>query len=299
MELWHELPKSIPQYLTFDGLLSLRGSDAVRDEAQLHSARRSRARSAGAKRRVALAQMLRSYLDAHQAVRCITEDGYGGCRYGGWVQVIDLCSAARSFAVRWMFKCNRPHEDGTERRDQQYKLLDMDAAERDAAVRRVETVARVIRMRVSRIAPANRALRCRAEREMTLALLRNLDQSFLEGPAKRVDALVETLERAPVCISLRKDRHVGPQILDVCFALDATFEGRLLKITSYVYNSAANRIAKLVGRVWSKGSDLNHAIIDDFHYVANMPLDPVCTLRNEARTLIFRLPVLWPKWLTA
>lgn len=299
LELWHELPKSIPQHLTFGGVLGLRGSDAVRDEAQLHSARRRRARSDGAKRRVALAQMLRSYLDAHQAVRCITDAGYGGWRYGGWVQVIDLCSAARSFAVRWMFKCNRPHEDGTQRRNQQYKLLDMDAAERDAAVRRVETVARVVRMRVSRVVPQG-AITCNcSEREMTLALLRNLDQSFLEGPAKRVDALVETLKRAPVCISLRKDRQIGPQILEVCFALDATFEGRQLKITSYVYNSAANRIAKLVGRVWSKGSDLNHAIIDDFDKLANMPLDTVCTLRNEARTLIFRLPVLWPKWLTA
>lgn len=299
LELWHELPRSIPQYLTFGGLMNLRDSDAVRDEAQLHSARRRRARSAGARRRVALAQMLRSYLDARVAVECITHKGH----FDGWVQVIDLCSAARSFAVRWMFKVNRPHEDGTERRNQQYKLLDMDAAERDAAVQRVETVARVIRMRVSRIVPHDAIVvddHNNSDRAMTLALLRNLGQSFLESwSAERVDALVETLKRAPVCISLRPNMGLGPQLLDVSFALDATVTGRQLKMTSYVYSSAIVSIWRLVGGAWSKSTGLNHAMLCDFLKLANMSLDTCPSMRNEARIVIFKLPMLWPAWLTA
>lgn len=302
LELWHELPKGIPQCLSFGGVMGFRGSDAVRGEAQLHAARRHRARSIGAKRRVALAQMLRSYLDARLAVEYITHKNH----FEGWVQVIDICSAARSFAVRWMFKTDRPHEGVTEKRNQQYKLLDMDATERDAAVRRVETVARVIRMRVSRIAPRGiysimHNDHNNSERTMTLALLRNLGQSrFLEGPSGRVDALIETLKRAPVCISLLQ-RGLGPQMLDVCFALDATFGERQVKMTSYVYSSVIVAIWRVAGGVWSKSAGLNHAMLHDFVKLANGPLDADTdtSTRNEARTVIFQLPMLWPKWLTA
>lgn len=297
LELWHELPKSIPQYLTFGGMMCLRNSDAVRDEAQMHSVRRHRARSEAAKRRGALTQMLRSYKDAHAAVACITEKGYSG-----WVQVIDLCSAARAFSLRWMFKPDRSH-DAAEKRHQLYKLLAMDAQERDAAIQRIETVAVVLRRRLSRILPIDAlALPSCPERDMTLTVLRNLDQSCLERlSATRIDALVETLKRAPVCISLTEGK---PQILDVRFALDSTFEGRQLRMTSYVYTSSANRIAKLVGGRWSKDAALNNATIHDFLKLANGPLDSTngsleaCwSKRNEARIAIFQLPMLWPKWL--
>jgi len=96
-----------------------------------------------------------------------------------------------------------------------------------------------------------------SDRSMTLALLRNLGQSFLEGTADRVDELVETLSNAPVCISLRKE-GLSPQLLEVCFVLDATFDGRHLKMTSYVYNSTINRIAKLLGMPKVGKNDLSH-----------------------------------------
>ena len=290
LELWHELPKSIPQYLTFGGTMCLRNSDAVRDEAQLHSARCHRARSAAAKRRGALTKMIRSYKDAHVAVACITETGYGG-----WVQAIELCSAARSFFLRWMFKPDRSF-GATEKRHQLYKVLAMDAEERDAAIQRIETVAVVVRRRVSRILPNDTFVRQNCpERDMTLALLRNLEQSCLERwSASRIDALVETLKCAPVFISLTEGT---PQMLDVRFALDATFEGRQLRMTSYVYNSSANRIAKLVGCRWSKDAGLNNEIIYDFLKLANQSLGVCWSSRTQARTIIFQMPMLWPKWL--
>lgn len=297
LELWHELPKSIPQCLTFGGIMCLRNSDAVRDEAQLHSARRHRVRSEAAKRRGALTQMLRSYKEAHATVACITEKGYSG-----WIQVIDLCSAARAFSLRWMFKPDRSH-DAAEKRHQLYKLLTMDAQERDVAVQRIKTVAEVVRKRLSRILP-NYALTLHScnERDMTLTVLRNIHKSCLESwPVARIDALVETLKRAPVCITLTEGKL---QILNVCFALDSTFAERQLKMTSYVYTSSANRIAKLVGAKWSKDAVLNDAIIHDLLKLANEPLnaangslDACWSKRNEARTIIFQLPMLWPKWL--
>ena len=234
--------------------------------------------------------MVRSYKDAHVAVACITEAGYGG-----WVQAIELCSAARSFSLRWMFKPDRSYE-ATEKRHQLYKLLAMDAEERDAAIRRIETAAVVVRRRLSRVLPNDNFVRQNCpERDMTLAVLRNLEQSCLERwSAARIDALVETLRRAPVFISLTEGT---PQMLDVRFALDATFEGRQLRMTSYVYNSSANRIAKLVGCRWSKDAGLNNEIIYDFLKLANQPPGELWSSRNQARTIIFQLPMLWPKWL--
>lgn len=294
LELWHELPKSIPQSLTFGGIMCMRNSDAVRDEAQLHSARRHRARSAAAKRRGALTQMVRSYKDAHAAVAYITETGYGG-----WVQAIELCSAARAFPLRWMFKPDRSY-DATEKRHQLYKLLAMDAEERDAAFKRTKTVAEVVRMRLSHVLPNGALVRHNCpERDMTLALLRNLEQSCLERwPVARIDALVETLKCAPIFISLTEGMpQTKPQMLDVRFDLDATFGGRQLRMTSYVYTSSANRIAKLVGGRWSKDTRINNATICDFLKLANQPLKECWSMRNEARTIIFQLPMLWPKWL--
>jgi hypothetical protein len=88
-----------------------------------------------------------------------------------------------------------------------------------------------------------------------------------------------------------------PQMLEVRFALDATFGGRQLRMTSYVYTSSANRIAKLVGGRWSKDARINNATIYDFLKLANQPLKECWSIRNEARTIIFQLPMLWPKWL--
>ena len=301
LELWHQLPPGLPQQLTFGGMLSLRGSDAVRDEARLHAMRRHKARSAGAKRRVALAQMLRSYVDARAAVGCVTRAN----SFEGWVQVIDICCAARSFEMRWLFKTDQAYHGFSDVRASQYKLLGMDANERDAAARRVETVARVLRISISRsLKRAYRLQENHTERDLVITLLKNLPKPCLEKPAEELEALVHMLCRVPVCLALRDDRT--PHMLDVCFCLDGPFAGRQLKLSSYLYTSAVNRIYhELHEYQHMKGSKLSHVMVHKFVQIANgqprWPGDPDMRRggHNSARVVIFGLPMLWPSWLTA
>lgn len=301
LELWHQLPPGLPQGLTFGGMLSLRGSDAVRDEARLHAMRRHKARSAGAKRRVALAQMLRLYVDTRAAVGCVTK----AHSFPGWVQVIDICCAARAFEMRWLFKTDAAYHGFSDVRAAQYKLLNMEASERDAAVRRVETVARVLRISVSRsLKRAYLLQENHTERELVITLLKNLPRPFLEKPAEELEALVDMLCRVPVYLSLRDDRE--PHMLDVCFCLDGPFAGCQVKLSSYLYTSAVNRIYHEMHEYQHmKGSKLSHTMVHKFAKLANgkprWPGDPDMRRggHNSARVVIFGLPMLWPLWLAA
>ena len=221
--------------------------------------------------------------------------------FDGWVQVIDICCAARSFEVRWMFRTDRPGNGGSEKRLSQYKLLSMDVRERDAAVRRVETVARVLRMSMSRFLQPMHFQTNHAEREIVITLLKNVPLAFLERPAEQLAALVEALCRARICLALRDNRE--PPTLDVTFVFDyGPLAGRTLTVTSYVYLSTVKRIAYELF-VYGNPRKLSHAMVYDFVKQLNRDLrwqgypDDRRASRNSARAVVFGLPVRWPDWL--
>ena len=297
IDLWHTLPKGLPQDLTFSALMGVRDSDAVRDEAQRYAKGLRAVRAQAAQKRSALAQLMRTHNEACQQVALVVRMGH----FEGWVQAIDVCTTARAFDARWMFR--RYEGSGAlpnDWRAARYHLLEMDQDELAASVKRVAAVAQVLLKAFSRTdCPTKHYKHKTTERDVVLKLLRNFAPAFLEGPVERVDKLVEIVRRAPVVLTLRPTA-TGQLSMVATYTLGGMFKGRLLEINVYITSYTILRICKAIACCPPR-QKLEQSMLDELQNSANLTGDHVDNraIRNQTRSAIFDLPAAWPAWLTA
>ena len=332
LELWHTLPEGLPQGATFGALMGVRNSDKVRKEARDHAALlRARRRDAALKRR-ALVKLECAFRAERDAVRDVVRAG----AFEGWVQAMELCSTARAFEARWLFRWG---EHGgrvpSEWRDNQQKLVQMDRATLGAAARRVATVARVLYRGFRRTTTrcSSYCLEGSAERFAMLSLMRNFSPAFLErGPAV-VDRIVELVRCAAIELTYpanafdesqvrtvapnlarpRTTAHNNPPSQSIFFeqALLVTytlvgepFDGRRMEIVSYFSDHIVQRICKKFGFLPMGEETLTQVMVRGLRAYVNRPSGAGAdnhdrALRNDARAEIFGLPAVWPTWLLA
>ena len=297
IDLWHTLPKGLPQEFTFSALMGVRNSEDVRDEAQRHAKRLRAVRAQAAQKRGALARLMRTHEAACKQVALVVRAGH----FEGWVQAIDLCTTARAFDARWMF---RRYEGAgalpNDWRMARYHMLEMDQDELTASVQRVAAVAQVLHTGFSRTdCPTKHYKHRTTERDVMLKLMRNFPPAFLEGPVDRVDALVELVRRAPVVLTLRPT-VTGQISMVATYTLGGRFKGRHLDVVVYITSYTILRICKAIACCPPK-QKLEQRMLDELQNSANLAGDDMQepAIRNQTRGAIFDLPAAWPAWLTA
>ena len=129
-ELFHTLPAPIPKELCFAGVMGLRTNDETRHQAMEHSDARRRARAIIDKRRADFNRISRKYKSLIERVnRTVHERGFRA-----WINVIEMCSAARAFELRWLFRAEESRFGNW--RMARYHLLDMDPVVLEEATHR-------------------------------------------------------------------------------------------------------------------------------------------------------------------
>ena len=306
LELWHTLPKGLPQGVTFGALMGVRNSDEVRKEAQEYAVLLRARRKDAAQKRSALSKLLRTYMGQRDAVHDVVLAG----TFEGWVQAIELCSTARAFEVRWLFRWDEDHVSRVPPswRANQYKLLtESDLPEFGAAVRRVATVARVLAKGFKRttIRYDNWPTDGSSERACMLALMRNFTPAFLERGPVVVDQIVDLVRCAAIELKCPANSSEHSQTLLVTYTLvGEPFDGRRMEIVSYFSDHIVQRICKKFDFQPQGKETLTQVMVRGLASYVNRPLvtdayDHSRILRNNARAEIFALPAVWPTWLLA
>ena len=305
LELWHTLPKGLPQGMTFGALMGVRNSDEVRKEAQEHALLLRARRKDAAQKRSALSKLLRTYMGQRDAVNDVVLAG----TFEGWVQAIELCSTARAFEVRWLFRWDEDYvRVPPSWRANQYKLLtEIDLPEFGAAVRRVATVARVLAKGFKRttIRYDNWPTDGSSERSCMLALMRNFTPAFLERGPVVVDQIVDLVRCAAIELKCPANSSEHSQTLLVTYTLvGEPFDGRRMEIVSYFSDHIVQRICKKFDFQPRGEETLTQVMVRGLASYVNRPLvtdayDHNRILRNNARAEIFALPAVWPTWLLA
>ena len=297
IELWHALPKGLPQDKTFGALMGVRDSQEVRREARAHAMRLRARRARAAEQRIALLKLWSKYHDERYRVMCVVDAG----TFAGWVQALDLCSAARAFEVRWAFRW-RDDRLLPAWREQMYKLLDMDAAKRDAAVRRVACVAHVVRKIFDRTAMPFHAYHDKTpQRECALQLLRSFPATFLDRGVDEVYRVVAMVIHAGVELKLRSS-VTGLETLVATYTLiGEPFDGRRMEVVGYFSDYTVRRIAEAMN-LKNESLKMTPGLVRELQQLANLPLTSSYDAdapRELARAALFGMPAMWPSWLTA
>jgi len=298
LELWHALPEEFPPDLTFSALMGVRDSDEARHDARAHAAHKRARRVRASKQRVALSVLLARFEAQRRAVQRVVSPGH----FDSWVQIIDLCMVARAFDVRWLFRKRDPYAIATppDWSAQWRKLLDMNEAARDAAARRVGTVAEVLRMAFQRTTMPRAYWRYPTSlRSAVKELLCNFPVAFLDRGAWVVNDLVELLLCAAVelrlCASSQK-----PAVTITYRLTDSRGKWRRLELVSYYSSYTCRRMSEAMGAP-QPYTKLTPEIVQQLQQQANHPLcadyDDQAP-RNAARAAIFALPAGWPAWVT-
>ena len=298
IELWHTLPTGLPENLTFGPLMGVRDSKAVREEAGEHAKWLRARRSAAAQKRVALSKLLTKYMGQRKIVDRVVRSG----NFDGWVQAIDLCTCARAFDARWMFRW-QSHTDlrlPSAWREQMYKLLEMDEAELGAAAKRVATVAEVLIKRFCETTlPYEHWKYKTTQRSMILELVRNFPPWFLDRGFWAVHTVVDRLDRASVKLEMHTTT-TGYETLVATYTL-AESDGpwRKLQIVNYWSDYTVKRMAKSINFL-TVADRISPALLKELQAHANRPqcsCHEENAIRNQARTAIYGLPAAWPEYI--
>ena len=289
MVLWHRLPPSLPQHFTFSAMVGVRDSALVRDEALRDAERRKAVRRRGAYRRSALSRLFRTHGEARENVWTVVNQG----TFEGWVQIIDLCTAAHAFESRWMFRAHQSSLNPPDWRLSAYKLLNHDQDALSASVRRVSAVATVLRMVGGAGKPWDNRVR-----EVLLQLVRNFPLSFLEGSVTCLNGLTSMLLHAPVELSVLNVNGNGLLTLQATYTLGGPFYGKTLSIRSYFTGYTVAKALRALGEDPKKKGGLTNFHVQQLQMNANNMNFKGCPLWNAARTVVFGLPACWPSWIT-
>lgn len=291
-ELFHTLPAPIPQELCFAEVMGLRTNEETRHQAMEHSAQRRRARAIIDKRRADYNRITRKYMWLIQRVnRTVRERGFRA-----WIQVIEMCSAARAFELRWLFRAEESRFGNW--RTSRYHLLDMDPAVLAEAADRVSSVQQVLGQILEEILASTAeppAGMLNATRLCVLEILKHLPVACLI-PGLELPLLhkVQHLRDAPVSVSIRArgGREGLCQQLTARFQIDPSILGRAdLVLVAYVTRYTVVKFCSLARIPDPGGNRITREIADEVGRLANgYDIAP----REAVRTELFGLPGAWP-----
>ena len=287
MVLWHRLPATLPQEFTFSAMMGVRDSDLVREEALRDAQRRTAVRRRGSGRRSLLAKLFKEHAQARENVWMVCRKG----TFEGWVHAIGLCTTARAFDARWMFRTEQTGLTSNDWRMAAYRLLDLDRDALDAAVRRVSAVAHVLRV-VGGVGQSHNA----STRHVLLQLLGNFPLEFLEGPVASIAGLAHTLLNATLSLSMDKDT-TGLVTMRIRYFLEGPFMGKTLSLQSHFSGFTVSKVLKVIGRSCNE-RELTHAMLEELERRANSEACLGSPSWERVRAVIYGLPACWPLWIT-
>ena len=207
-----------------------------------------------------------------------------------------MCSAARAFELRWLFRAEESRFGNW--RTSRYHLLDMDPAVLAEAADRVSSVQQVLgqileEMLASTAEPPAGMLD--ATRLCVLEILKHLPVACLI-PGLELPLLhkVQHLRDAPVSVSIRAraGREGLCQQLTARFRIDPSILGRAdLVLVAYVTRYTVVKFCSLARMPDPGGNRITPEIADEVGRLANgYDIAP----REAVRTELFALPGAWP-----
>lgn len=300
-ELWHALPAGIPSNLTFAAVLGLKGNDEMHSEAQREARKHAHARLQLVKRRKAYNKIVEAQRWMIGAMRGLIRPG----GYHGWIQIIDVCIAARAFDVRWIF-----HEIATttaslhclDWRLSRYRILDSDEVVRARAFARLRVVIEAVQTMLTLAGQSwtsdNRTRACIVE------IIKRLPISWLDAgdPAKLTSAAM-TLRKAPMTVTcvLPTPPSTLP-VLKTIVRLDNQLFGRKnLVLETVLSRYDRNRLVKACNHYDQLGDPPGlHQLVDIASRLANATTSKLCgenvaERRDEIRVVLFGMAGAWPR----
>lgn len=297
-ELWHELPSFIPSCLTFARVMGLgsAGEDA-RAQANNHSAARRRSRAAVDARRAAFNRVAHTHRVLIDRVnRLVRERGFRA-----WLQVIELCCAARSFELRWLFRADESRFGDW--RKARYKLLDMHPAAVVEAAHRISSATHVLQRVFSQIcysdgsSPAQSPSRAEPTRACVLEILKHLPITCLSpGLEDSLYEKVQHLRHAELVLTLVVDESLPAgdnERLLVKVKVDPRVLGRpSLELYAIITPYTITRLHSLVDNHEHERFSLSVEAIMRIQQIANNWFQ--VEARDRVRAVLFALPGAWP-----
>lgn len=301
-ELWHELPSSIPAHLTFASVMRL-GSvgESTRVEADNHRAVRRRVRATMDARRAAFNRIAHTHCNLVRRVNSVVNER----GFRAWIQVIELCCAARAFELRWLFKAEESRFGDW--RKARYQLLDMDSTSLLEAAHRVSSATDVLcRVRAQvRYADGTRPKyflgRAESTRACVVEIVKHLPMTCLSpGLEDKLYDKVQHLRRVELRLTLVSDgdapHHNCRERLLIQAKVDPHIIGRSsLELCSIVTEYTISKVSHLAGM--QEGSkELDLEMLVRVQERANDWSNTVA--RDYVRAELYGLPGAWPCLLT-
>lgn len=289
-ELWHELPSSIPAHLTFASVLKLGSAgEGARAEAASHSVVRRTLRASTDARRAAFNRIA----STHAALVLRVDSLVLGRGFRAWMQVVELCCAARAFELRWLFRA----EDSRfgDWRKARYQLLDLDPAVLVEAVHRVNSAACVVG-RVLEGLRYRSASKPESARVCVLEILKHLPTACLSpGLENQLFEKVQHLREAPLRLSLVEDAAM-PKPINMQLRIEVEIDPRLLgrpslELRVVVTCYTISKLRKLAS-VPDDGLPLTQSIIARIQDRANSWAHT--EWQDHTRADLYGLPGAWP-----
>jgi hypothetical protein len=297
-ELWHELPSCIPSGLTFARVMGLgNASEETRVQANNHSAVRRRSRAAIDARRAAFNRVAHTHRVLIDRVnRLVRERGFRA-----WLQVIELCCAARSFELRWLFRADESRFGDW--RKARYKLLDMHPIALVEAAHRISSATHVLQRVFSQICysdgskPDQSPSRAEPTRACVLEILKHLPMTCLSpGLEDSLYEKVQHLRQAELALTLVVDesRPAGDnQRLLVKVKVDPRVIGRPnLELYAIITPYTITRLHSLLDMPECERFSLSIEAALRIQQIANNWFR--VEARDRVRAVLFALPGAWP-----
>ena len=297
-ELWHELPSCIPSGLTFARVMGLgNASEDARVQANNHSAVRRRSRAAVDARRAAFNRIAHTHRELIDRVnRLVRERGFRA-----WLQVIELCCAARSFELRWLFRADESRFGDW--RKARYKLLDMHPVALVEAAHRISSATRVLQQVYSQIcysdgsSPDQSPSRAEPTRACVLEILKHLPMACLSpGLEDSLYEKVQHLRHAELVLTLVVDESLPAgdnERLLVKVKVDPRVIGRPdLELYAILTPYTIARLHCLVDHPEHERFSLSIETALRIQQIANNWFK--IEARDRVRAVLFALPGAWP-----
>ena len=303
-ELWHELPPSIPSHLTFASVMKLGSAgESARTEAVSHSAVRRHVRASMDARRAAFNRLSGQHAALIYRVEMIVRER----GFRAWIQVIELCCAARAFELRWLFKAKESRFGDW--RKARYQLLDMDPTALVEAARRIDSVVCVMERVLASIRyydgtkPRYFLGRADSTRACILEIVKHLPTACLSLASRTMEdklyAKVQHLRKAVMLLSLVVDPALSAhsnQRLRIEVKIDPHIMGRAnLELYAVVTKYAISKLSNLVN-LPEDAEELSPWAIARIQDLANGW--GYTDRQDRMRAELYGLPGAWPCILT-
>ena len=216
--------------------------------------------------------------------------------FRAWINVIELCSAARAFELRWLFRAEESRFGNW--RMARYHLLEMHPTALTDAAHRISSVQRVLEWTLSHIVRTDGSpvINPNGTRLCVLEIVKHLPCACLSpGLEESLYAKVQHLRRAPVSLSIRGRLREGApsQVLTVNFKIDPSILGRPdLVLVAYVTRYTVVKLCSLTSLPDPGGDRLTRGMVDRIGWLTNGFVE--VDLCDRLRTELFALPGAWP-----